>query len=302
MASATTSTTVDLSRLPAPTVVEQLSFETIFEEMVARLQELLPSFDATIDSDPVVKVLQVAAYREVLVRQSFNDRARQVMTAYASGSNLDHLATLVGVFRLTIDPGDASLGIDPVYETDEALRERIVLAPESFSVAGPELAYIFHARSADATILDASATSPAPGEVLVTILSSQGDGTASADQIEAVQEVLGVDFGNRVRPLGDLVSVRSAEIVPFTIKAELTLKDGPDQTLVLAAAQAGTAAWVERSGRLGVDAVRAAITHAMFVEGVQNVKLINPPADVVVNRTQSAHCVGINVSATGVAD
>ena len=84
---ATTSTTVDLSRLPAPTVVEQLSFETIFGDMVARMQELLPSFDATVDSDPAVKVLQVAAYREMLIRQTFNDRARQVMTAYGTGSS-----------------------------------------------------------------------------------------------------------------------------------------------------------------------------------------------------------------------
>jgi phage-related baseplate assembly protein len=44
-------------------------------------------------------------------------------------------------------------------EADEDLRQRIVLAPESFSVAGPELAYVFHARSAHPDVLDASATS-----------------------------------------------------------------------------------------------------------------------------------------------
>jgi phage protein D len=33
-------------------------------------------------------------------------------------------------------------------ETDDALRQRIVLAPEGFSVAGPELAYVKHAKDA----------------------------------------------------------------------------------------------------------------------------------------------------------
>jgi phage-related baseplate assembly protein len=68
---AATSTTVDLSRLPAPIVVEQLTFE--------QMTELLPSFDATIDRDPAVKVLQVAAYREILVRQTFQDGALQLL-------------------------------------------------------------------------------------------------------------------------------------------------------------------------------------------------------------------------------
>ena len=56
-----TSTTIDLSRLPAPMIVEQKNFETILAEMIASVQSLLPSFDATIDGDPAVKVLQVAA-------------------------------------------------------------------------------------------------------------------------------------------------------------------------------------------------------------------------------------------------
>jgi phage-related baseplate assembly protein len=44
---------------------------------VARLLETLPSFDATVASDPAVKVLEVFAYREMLIRQTFNERARR---------------------------------------------------------------------------------------------------------------------------------------------------------------------------------------------------------------------------------
>ena len=64
-------------------------------------------------------------------------------------------------------------------ESDPDFRRRIQLAPEGFSVAGPEGAYIFHALSADPGVLDACATSPSPGEVVVTVLARAGDGTAA---------------------------------------------------------------------------------------------------------------------------
>ena len=61
------STTVDLSRLPAPVLLDQPGFERIVAELVADLKLRLPSFTAVIDSDPVMKLLQVVAYRELLV-------------------------------------------------------------------------------------------------------------------------------------------------------------------------------------------------------------------------------------------
>ncbi|AOH86568.1 baseplate assembly protein [Sphingomonas panacis] len=296
------SSSVDLSRLPAPTVVEQLDYETVYAELLAYVQSpgVLPSFDATVDSDPAVKILQVFAWRELIIRQRFNDRARQTMVAYATGSNLDQLGALFGVTRLVVDAGDPTNGFPVVMESDDDLRERIVLSPESQSVAGPESAYIFHARSVDGTIRDASASSPAPGEVVVSILSRNGDGTASPEQIAAVGAKLATIETNKLRPLTDFVTVASAEIVTYYIDADLTLLAGPDQTVVLAAAQASIAAWVDAGGKLGVDAVRAAITAALMVAGVQNLRLNQPPADVVVDKTQTAHCAGIAVRVSGV--
>ena len=139
---------------------------------------------------------------------------------------------------------------------------------------------------------------PSPGQVLVTLLSRNGDGTASDAQIAAVEAALGAE----VRPLTDEVIVASAEIIPYAIEARLTLLAGPDQSVVLVNAQAGLDAWIARGGRLGQDANRAAISAALFVEGVQNIELIEPAADVIVDRTQSANCVGISVTVAGVGD
>ena len=110
MAEPSTFTAVDLSRLPAPTIVETLDFDTIYGQMLAQLLILLPGFDATVESDPAVKLLQVAAYREVLLRARVNDAARAVMPAYAVGADLDNLAALMSVVRLTLTPANLQTG------------------------------------------------------------------------------------------------------------------------------------------------------------------------------------------------
>lgn len=290
------SESLDLSRLPAPTVIEQLSYEEILAEMVADLQARLPGFDALLETDPVMVVLQVAAYREFINRQRFNDRARAVMLAYALGSDLDHLAALVGVQRLIIVPADPVNDIPAVYEDDEALRQRVVLAPESFSVAGPELAYVFHARTAHGDVLDASCISPVPGEVLVTVLSRTGDGTASAEVLQAVEDTVN---GRSVRPLTDLVTVQSVDPVPFVVEAQIFTFHGPDATVILEAAIAKLEAWLEDNRLVGRDISFSGLNAALHVDGVQRVTFTTPLETIVVGPTQVAYCTAINVTFGG---
>ncbi|RDE04687.1 baseplate assembly protein [Sphingomonas aracearum] len=280
---APTLSTVDLSRLPAPTIVEQLDYETILAQMIAELQVRLPGFDATVDSDPAVKVLQAAAYRELLLRQTFNERARQVMTAYATGANLDQLAALVGVSRL-----DA--------EADDPFRKRIVLAPNAFSVAGPRLAYVFHAKSAHPDVLDASAISPAPGEVLVSVLSAIGNGAASPELTAAVAAIVTADT---IRPLGDLVTVASAQVVPFAIEAQIYTYSGPDAALLLAASRTSLDAYLADSRKLGRDVTLSGLYAALTVPGVQRVVLAQPSADIVCDPRQAAWCSSIALTHGG---
>jgi len=298
MAARSTSTTVDLSRLAAPTIVEQKSFETIFAEMVAQMHVLLPSFDANVDSDPAVKVLQVATYRELLIRQAFQDGGKQLMVAFATGSRLDHLAALVGIARLVVTPADASTGAAAIYEDDDTFRQRVVLAPEGFSVAGPELAYVKHAKDASGDVVDASAISPAPGRVLVSVLSAIGNGTASADLLAAVAAIV---TDPAIRPLGDSVTVASASIVPFAVHARLVTLSGPDIGLVLLAARTRLDAYLSVNRRLGREISISGIMAALSVEGVLKVHLDAPGADVACDMTQAANCTEIVITHGGYA-
>ena len=291
-----TSQALDLSSLPAPDIVEQLDYEAILTALQADLLARWPEFSANLESDPVVKLLQVVAYREMVLRQQFNDRALGTMLAFAGGSNLDHLAALFGVTRLELIPANVLTGAAAVMEADEDLRRRVLLAPDGFSIAGPASAYVFHALGAAATISDASATSPLPGEVLVSVLSRDGDGTASPAEIAAVEAVVQSDG---IRPLTDLVTVASAQIQPYNVTAQLTLFAGPDAPTILASAIDAVTAHCADARRLGRDVPRSALIAALHVGGVQKVVLAEPAADVVCNDVQAGHAAAIAVTVAG---
>ncbi len=293
-----TSTAVDLSRLPPPDVVEALDYETILALLQADFAARLPGFDAWVESDPAIKLLEIAAYRELVLRQRVNDAARATMLAYASGGDLDNLGALFGVPRRELEPADAATGAPAVMEADADLRRRLLQAPDAYSVAGPRLAYVFHALSAHGDVLDAAATSPAPGEVIVSVLSRQGDGDASPQLLSVVEAAVAADD---VRPLTDAVSVQASTIVRFQIEAELTLFSGPDQNLILQSAQDAVADTLAANRRIGRDIPRSALIAALHGAGVQNVALISPAVDVVVGETGAAWADDITISIVGFA-
>lgn len=294
-------TAVDLSRLPFPDVVETIDFETILAEMLADLRARDPAFTAIVESDPAYKVLEACAYRETLLRQRVNEAAKAVTLAYAAGADLDQIAARYNVQRLVLveaDP-DAFPPVAAVLEPDDDLRRRVQLSFEGLSTAGPEGAYIFHALGAHPDVLDASAESPTPGVVVVSVLSRVGTGAPAAPVLAAVEAVLNA---GEVRPLTDQVTVQAATIVNFTVEAVLTLYPGPDAAVVLAEANARLADYLARSRRLGRDVTRSGLFAALHSEGVQNVALTQPAADVVVTSSQAANCTATTVTVGGTGE
>lgn len=297
--SSASATAVDISRLPPPDVVEALDYETILAAAVAEFRARFPEFSALVESDPAFKLLEVFAYREMLLRQRVNEAARAVMPAFALGGDLDNLAALVGVVRRTLQPANPETGAPAVLESDDDLRRRFLLAPDSFSLAGPTAAYVFHALTADGRVRDASATSPAPGDVVVAVLSTEGDGTASPALLAIVEAAVGADD---VRPLTDRVTVQSADIVPFAIDARLTLYPGPTEDIVLAAANARLADLLAENRRIGRDVSRSALFAALHVPGVQKIDLVEPAADIVLTDLQAGNATPIAVTVAGFAE
>ena len=291
--------TLDLSRLPAPLVLEPLDFETLYQEALTDFRALMGgNWSAALESDPVVKLLEKAAYDKMMSRARINDAAKALLLAFARDSDLDHLAANYNVKRLLVvaaDPG-AVPPIEAQYESDDSLVERTLFAFEGLSIAGPRDAYVFHAMSADGRVADARVGSPSPAIVEVSILSRIGDGVASEDLLEVVREALSDED---VRPLGDRVIVRSAGLIGYRIEAVLYLYPGPEIELILAEARSSLDRYINTQRRLGRDIRRSAIHAALHVSRVQRVELVHPVEDVVVLDHQAANCTGFSVAFGG---
>lgn len=273
-------TPIDLSKLPAPDVIETLDFETLFTDYINDFVARNPNYSTLLESDPAIILMQVVAYREMLLRARINEAAKANMLAYATSSDLDNLAAFFGVERL-------------VDETDERLRKRTQLALEGFSTAGPVGAYIFHSLSASNEVKSVSVKSPNPGEVLVTILSNIGDGTVNQDLIDAVSAKLNEDD---IRPLTDLVSVQGAEIINYQVEAVITVYSGPSSAVVETEANDALQKFISDRHEIGRVIAISGIYDALHVDGVKKVELISPVADVETTNEQAPYCTNISIS------
>ncbi len=284
-------TQIDLSTLPSPSdiAVENISFEDILAAMLADLRQRDPAFTATVESDPAYKILEVAAYREVLIRQRVNDGCKAVMLAYSQGADLEQLGAFYGVARNVIDEGDPN-AFPPrskVMESDASYRRRVQLALEGFSTAGPEGAYIFHALSVphvkDVAVLgpnDSEAIEP--GEVKVYVVGIE-PGAVLPEVVAAVAARLNKDD---VRPLTDQVEVIGAERVVYNISANVHTLQGPDPSVVIENVRDAVATLAESSRVPGRDIPLSAIYAALHQAGVSRVNLISPLADIVIEPHQ----------------
>ncbi|NQS87081.1 baseplate assembly protein [Pantoea allii] len=293
---------IDLSQLPAPEVIEVPDFEGLLAERKENLIALYPGDEQdamrrvlALESDPLVKCLQENVYREILLRQRINEAAQAVMVAYALGTDLDQLAANNNVKRLTISPADpdAVPPVAAVMESDDDLRLRVPGAFEGLSVAGPTAAYEFYAKSADGRVSDVSATSPAPAEVLITVLSRDNSGAATADLLNAVNAALNAE---EVRPVADRVTVQAAAIFDYQVKATLHLFDGVAAGPCLEAAQAAMATYLTDQKKLGRSVRRESYGAVLRVAGVDWVEITEPAQDIILNRTQAGNCTAVAVA------
>ena len=291
-------TAVDLSQLAPPEVVEPLDYEGILGALVSDLRNRAPEFNALVESDPAFKILEVAAYREMLLRQRVNEAAQGVMLAYAGGADLDQIGANFSVARQVLDPGNPAAlpPVPPTYESDADFRRRIQLSPEGYTVAGSAGSYVFHALGADAAVRDAQAVSPTPGAVTVYLLARDRDGAAGVDLVDAVQAVLSADA---VRPMTDSVTVQSAVITSYAVTAALTVYPGPDAEVVRQTAVTAAETYVAAQHRIGHDVTLSGLYAALHRPGVQKVTLTSPAADLVIGAGEAAWCSGVTVTLGG---
>lgn len=287
---------VDLSQLPAPQVLESLDFEAIYGEELQRFREYMgDKWDALLESDPITKLLELGAFRRMQNRARVNDAAKSLLLAYATKADLDQLAANVNLQRLVVQAEDLNAvpPVERVLEGDDALRERVQLVYEGLTTAGPRNSYILHARNASGRVADATAESPAPAEVIVTVLDLEGTGLAPPELLETVRLHLSDDD---VRPVADRLTVQSAQILTYRVEALIYLSGtGPENEAILAECKQRLQAWVNPRRRLGLEVARSGVDAQLHIAGVSRVELVGW-SDIRPTKAQAAWCEDVSVT------
>ena len=186
--------------------------------------------------------------------------------------------------------------VPEVKEDDDPFRERIQLAYEGLTTAGPRNSYILHARNASGLVADATAESPAPCFVTVTVLGLDGQGVAPPELLATVAAALNDDD---VRPVCDRVTVQSAQVIPYQINAILHMVSaGPEADASLAEAKSRLAVWINPRKRLGIEVARSGVDAQLHVAGVSRVELVGWQ-DLAPTKAQAAFCTGYTVTLAG---
>lgn len=294
---------VDFNSLPKPNFVEVIDYESILAERKEYFISLHPDDEQELvrktlsrESEPVTKLLQENAYREMILRNQINEKALATQLAFAKGNDLDVWGANFDVKRLVITEADDSV-IPPVlaiYEEDEDFRYRIQKKLDALSTAGPESSYEYHTLSADGRVSDVKCSSPAPAHALLTILQRDTANNASTEELNTI--ILNYVSGEKKRPTGDRVQVQSAEIINYEIEAVLVTKNVPETDPVLAAAQSNALAYTKEPKRIGKGVFFSDIYSILKVSGVERVELISPSAEIKLTNFQAASCTAIRLS------
>jgi phage-related baseplate assembly protein len=309
---------IDFNQLPSPELIEPLSFDVLKNNILEEFHARYPDFETVLPSEPIIKLLETFAYRELLLRQRINEGAQHVLLAKATNKELNYLGARFGVNR--------ELSQEGTEESDERYRSRIGLALEGFSTAGPAGAYVFHTLKASPHVKDVFVDAPEfeeytlpselskhlpediillrsthkagldnaqPGDVVITVLSDQGDGYATQEIINAVDTHLNRED---IRPLTDRVHVRPAAINSFKIEATLALYDGPNAQDIVAQVEQQCVTWLTSQYKLGHDISLSSLYAVLHQAGVKRVNLISPTKDIKVAPQEAPFCSQLKIA------
>lgn len=213
---------------------------------------------------------------------------------------VDPIPYIASVTNITISEGGADT------ETDDAFRERIREAPESFSCAGAEGAYEFFTKKASALISSVKVVSPKPGDIIVYPGLASGE-IAKEEILKLVQNVL---TDKKVRPLTDNVSVKAPTVKNYSIDLQYYIDSDNAyyaDTIKTRVDEAVTDYIKWQSAKVGRDIIPSELIRRVMEAGAKRVTVNSPTFTVVKDgrkedgyQVELAQCTGKTITYGGV--
>lgn len=172
-------------------------------------------------------------------------------------------------------------------EKDENFIERIYNGPSSYSVAGPEDAYIYWAKTYNSDIGDVKVSSPDPVEVALTFLMEDG----SIPQEAVINGLKDFLMDGNIRPLTDHVTVQAPAAVPYNIHAAYFINRSAAaqaksiQTMV---AQSVEEYVLWQKSKIGRDINPSELIRCMVNAGAKRVEVTEPVYTAVTDFSAAA--------------
>lgn len=207
---------------------------------------------------------------------------------------IDPLPYVSSVTNLTETSGGAAV------EDNDPYRERIHIAPESFSVAGPDGAYEYWAKTASASIADVHVDSPSPMQVVVTVLLAGGVIPTQT----VLDEVFAVLDDRKRRPLTDKVTVQAPTEVGYDVDLTYYIRKSraTDVTNIQKGVEAALSEYkLWQKSRLGRDINPSQLTHMLVAAGASRLD-IRAPAFLGLGSNQVAKEGTVTMTFGGLVD
>ena len=213
------------------------------------------------------------------------------VTAECTLSGTQGNGYVAGQIKKLVDPFPYEMSVENItesyggseIESDENYRERIQIAPESFSVAGPTGAYEFFARSAHADIIDVAIVGPPevePGNVNLYPLMIGGF-LPTQEVLDAVYEVCN---GEYVRPDTDFLHVFAPIAVNYDVEViyYIERKRATQATQIQSAVNTAVNNWVSwQKSKLGRDINPSELNYRIISAGAKRAEIISPSFTVL---------------------
>lgn len=185
-------------------------------------------------------------------------------------------------------------------ESDQSIAERTFLAPSGYSTAGPDDAYIYHAKNYSSDIGDVIVTSPTPGVVDVRFVLSDGsipNEALIAKMAEHLQQ-------RSKRPLTDYVQVAAPDVVTYNTDFTYYINTSDSASAVQVQSQVAQAVkdyqlW--QSTGIGRDINPDELLSLLKKAGVKRAN-IRKPAFTVLKGTEVAKAENTNIVYGGLED
>ena len=196
---------------------------------------------------------------------------------------------------------ESSGGAD--IENDADYAERIRLAANRYSVAGPSKAYEYHTYSVSASIIDVSVASPNPGEIKIYPLLENGE-LPTDDMRELIYNHLSSD---EIRPLTDYVEVLAPVAKEYEINVDywIAREDTAKAATITAAVDAAVEEYrLWQQTKIGRDITPDELIARVMNAGASRVDFstLAPAKWTELSESQVAQCKSVTVNFKGYKD